>query len=262
MVRNMRRRCTPALWLSLTALLGAACGGSSSAAQVAGADGGRAVDAQAGGAADAPGSTNPSPTGRDAGSADRAGSPTSLIDATPSTPDAPGAAAPADAPAIAERPPDTRAADGPPTDARALPGDVGTSREAGGPGAMACAQPTDCAGLARPATAPFCAGSAWSCIDRRCVWDCEGNRTCATDAQGCTTCPPAALRTCRDAACTIPARARFESGTCGQAALPSSCAGAFAWLPDGTPCTIVGLATGLVRWAVSCGTCQSVFVLP
>lgn len=50
-----------------------------------------------------------------------------------------------------------------------------------------CLTHSDCHG-AEP-QAPGCAGSTWSCVDGRCLWECNGGRDCTNDVSGqCLSC--------------------------------------------------------------------------
>ncbi len=161
----------------------------------------------------------------------------------------------------------------------------GAAGSSGGGGG--CATEASCSG-AGPSL-PFCGpagGAGWSCIDARCLWECNGGRTCTTRATpdgGCITC--AGTTSCRDRFCTAEAftlsvehtscalpfdvLTAVSDGGCVYAAAPAdggAAAGTFERLASsdflasfpaaGGACTGTGLPTGVERWVFNCPTCQ------
>ena len=161
-------------------------------------------------------------------------------------------------------------------------GDSGMGHGDGG-----CVQPGECVGT--PANVPFCGaagGLGWSCIDNRCLWECNGGRVCditQTPDGGCLTCATGGTQ-CRGRFCANNTRlAEVESSTCGlsgavtitggagcryQASGDAGVVGSFEELQGGEfladfpslggTCTGSGLPTGLERWVFNCPGCQLV----
>ena len=133
------------------------------------------------------------------------------------------------------------------------------------PATPSCQRFEDCAALGPRPLAGHCLSGSWSCLARRCVWECRStSRTCDVDG-GCVTCSDApAVRTCRTEPCVVRTQpsgpAQVESTTCEQPG--EGLAGCFGdWLGRGEGlCSVLALPTGALRWVISCGTCQTVLV--
>lgn len=160
-------------------------------------------------------------------------------------------------------------------------GGGGTFSDAG------CTQPSSCVGM--PASVPFCGaagGLGWSCIENRCLWECNGGRVCditQTPDGGCLTCA-ATGTSCRDRFCVANTRmATIESSSCGlvgfvtisggagcrySAGGDAGVVGTFEELQGGEflgefpslggTCTGAMLPTGAERWVFNCPGCQLV----
>lgn len=168
-------------------------------------------------------------------------------------------------------------------------GTAGGGTAGGGtPPDAGCTRETDCSGT-RPAI-PFCGpagGAGWSCVDRACLWECNGGRSCTprfTPDGGCLTC--GAMTACRGTFCpaSAPRAADIEHSTCmlpfdalsistdggcrfvATPADGGAAAGTFEQLSGGDflgtfpglggTCTGTGLPTGVERWVFNCPTCQ------
>jgi hypothetical protein len=89
--------------------------------------------------------------------------------------------------------------------------------------AMQCLRGVDCTEIRQPSSVSFCsATSAYSCIDKSCVWDCAGARTCDPTGQSCLACGDAmgngAATQCPTASCLFPneiVQGTIEQSTCG-----------------------------------------------
>lgn len=126
-----------------------------------------------------------------------------------------------------------------------------------------CARPSDCAGPVAPPSSSWCSGmSSWSCIDRQCVWECRGGRTCERAPDGCVQCDDAMRDYCpgRDR-CPPgwPDAVQVEEAFCARAWTrePSQCFGPWVRMNDGTLCSLQSLFTGAPRSVLACRRCQT-----
>lgn len=178
-------------------------------------------------------------------------------------------------------------------------GGLGGSGGSGTDGGGQCDVAADCGGT-RPSV-QFCSaitGASFSCINRQCLWECNGGRTCSIgslDGQPCEQC--GMVTSCELGNCKAIVRAaQVESSTCAsypgtQVPFPgdswqlsgTDCRfdahqsdggirfGTVSRLDDGDfvadfgplggQCTGIGLPTGLERWLFNCPGCQFVLRL-
>jgi len=160
-----------------------------------------------------------------------------------------------------------------------------------------CTTALDCQLPPQP-TARFCENSAYSCVDRACLWECVGPRSCTVTPDDCLLCRERPTASCPGERCSFDAFvATVEDATDGCALYPGT---ALAWrgarvqvtatarlcsysiwfetapalpgvyrqledgtylgqfLPFGGTCTGVQAPTGALRIIFSCPACQFV----
>ncbi len=126
-----------------------------------------------------------------------------------------------------------------------------------------CRLPSDCGPPTMSSVTACSESSAWSCIDRQCVWECRGGRRCDRAPDGCVSCDGVMRAYCpgRDA-CPPgwPDAGQLEESTCARAWTrePSECFGPWVRMTsDGTLCSLQSLFTGAPRSVLSCRRCQT-----
>jgi hypothetical protein len=150
-------------------------------------------------------------------------------------------------------------------------GNAGRGGASGGGGAapiMTCTAPASCTGT--PFTAGnYCTIPSWSCVDGSCTWECMGGRTCTeAPSSGCLICssstPPSS---CIGNACEISPTRTWRTTRLNCTSLPPldfatwSCWGQRGAENVGGQlrlCTIQPIATGALRYSVSCGECVTI----
>jgi hypothetical protein len=83
-------------------------------------------------------------------------------------------------------------------------------------GEVSCQSLNDC-NLPQRSMVPYCPGSAWGCIDQRCVWECQGPQVCTTAQQslGCLSCDGTSLcASSSDCGPSSAVSARIDLATC------------------------------------------------
>ncbi len=129
-----------------------------------------------------------------------------------------------------------------------------------GPGE--CAMSAECDDGFTPGAVPFCeSSSSWSCLDRKCVYECGPARECHRDSAGCIVCADSI--TCPGESCQYDLdTAQIEMAYCARAYLAyvDQCFGTWVRLEDGEYCSLTPVGSGLLRAVLSCGICQTLLV--
>jgi hypothetical protein len=150
-------------------------------------------------------------------------------------------------------------------------GNAGRGGASGGGGAapiMTCTAPASCTGT--PFTAGnYCTIPSWSCVDGSCTWECMGGRTCTeAPSSGCLICSSSTQpSSCIGNACEISPTRTWRTTRLNCTSLPPldfatwSCRGQRGSENVGGRlrlCTIQPIATGALRYSVSCGECVTI----
>jgi hypothetical protein len=126
-----------------------------------------------------------------------------------------------------------------------------------------CTNVRECALYDRPTNVVFSNGA--DCVAQSCVWAPVGGATCFERANGCIDCDTSLGSACPSDACSAMLGRppmRIESANCARDFVRAiaACYGNFVRLDDGTVCVIIEAPTDALRYVLSCGACETVFM--